>query len=383
MTTGIDPKKFITPEEWNAMKLDLKWLSGPSGWLLFVACNSGVELAKRVKSEYENLLVENHSQLKEIPFFYENEDGELMTKVFEDTETRPRLPDHVAGSNVFIFQALDHLIDGASVNENTMQLYQMIRTLKVHGAKTITAVTPYSAYARQDKPSFLEREATLARLHADLTIASGVDQVVVYHPHTESIRGYYEPHARFVPLNGMDLFIKIFNKFKGLENVATVSTDAGGAKFTMYHASAMEISHAITNKFRRKEEEAELLGVIGDLEGKKIAIITDDESVTFGSVLGACQGLYEKGITEIYAAISHNKIIPLGLERLHEAHTKYGLKEFHTTNSYPFPDEVAQLDFVHVHSLEKRFARTINRLHYNQSVSGLFYRPNNTKKNKI
>lgn len=371
---------FITPEMFE-YEIKKKELRGPNGWLLFVACNQGIELARKVKNEYETLLKKNGSELKEIPLINDAlKDVSLegkITKVFDDTETTPRLPEHVAGSNAFVFQSVHELQSGNTANENLMQLLQTVRTLKVHGAKTITTVTPYSPSSRQDKPTTFKREATISKLNADLLITAGINGVLVYHPHSESIRGFYEPSARFTALNGLDLFIEIMDqKFHGREEVICVSTDSGAAKSTIYFANAMDVEYAIASKFRPKQEKTDLIGIIGNLLGKKIAIIGDDESVTVSSLSNVVKDLFVKyGIKETYILISHNKVRPKYLHRLIEAHKEYGLKELHVTDTIPQAGEIRNLPFVKVHSLAESFAFTINRLHYNQSVSKLFYQP--------
>jgi len=368
-------KTFITPEKFEEIKH--KDLSGPNGWLLFVACNSGLDLAKGVKREYEIILRGHESRLVNIPLLNAQvkNGSKLITSVYSDTETCPRLPDSVAGSNAFVFQSVQELKSGNTVNENLMQLFQMIRVLKVHGANRVTAVTPYFAYSRADKATFLKREATNAKLALDLLVTSGVNDVLTYHLHTEAIRGFAEPQARIIALNGLDLFIDMFPQFEKNYEIITVSTDAGGAKFTKYYADAMGLDYAIANKIRPKAERTEFLGIIGKLEGKKTAIIVDDETVTARSIKNAVKGLHEEGIQQIYVAISHNKIRSQYIDNLIEAHEKYGLIELHVTNTIPQSEEILSLDFVVEHSTNERFARVINRLHYNQSISELFYNP--------
>lgn len=363
-------KLFLTPEKFEKAKK--RELSGPNGWLLFVACNSGIDLAQSVKKEYEAMLLENESELREIPLI--GAKNNLITRVFDDTETCPRLQQNVAGSNAYVFQCIHENVSGNTVNENIQQLLQVIRTLRSHRAKSITVVTPYAPYSRQDKPTFMQRETTLASLFVDQLKVSGADIHLVYHPHTLSLYGFYEPEMMLIALSGLDLFIEMFEDKKGLKNVIAVSTDAGGAKFTVHFSEAMDIPHAIANKFRK--EKANLLGIIGDLEGKKIAIITDDETVTGSSMINTAKSLHVNyGVEKIYAAISHLKIKKEYLPKLVETHEKFGLAEVHVTDTIPQIPELFEQDFIVMHPLARRFAATISRLHYNQSVRELFYKP--------
>ena len=362
---------FITPEKFDLTKL--RELGGPNGWLLFVACNSGVEFARQVKLEYESLLAERHSDLSEVPL--EGSPERLVTREFSDTETCPRMGLHVAGSDAFVFQCAHEKLSSRTVNENIQQLLQTCRTLRAHRAKTITVVLPYIPYSRQDKPTFMKREATLASLFADQLRVAGVDILLTYHPHTMALDGFYEPAMKFVALSGIDLFIHVFEEFRGKEKAIAVSTDAGGAKFTVHFAKAMDITYAITSKFRDHKGKADLLGVVGDIDGKRVALVTDDETVTGTSILKTVETLHDRyGIKETHVAISHPKLDQESITRFVRSHEKHGLKEFHVTDTIPQTQDFLSLPFVQLHSLARQFATTINRLHYNQSVSELFYR---------
>lgn len=363
-------EQFITPEGFDR-QIKKRMLSGPNGWLLFVACNSGIDFAHAVKSEYETMLKECESNLEEIPMLGSKEDP--ITAVFADTETCPRLNQHVAGSDVYVFQSAHEYTSSNTVNENIQQLLQVVRTLRAHRARAITVVTPYCPYSRQDKPSFLAREATLSSLFADQLKIAGAHVHLTYHPHALSLYGFYEPDMMLVALSGLDLFVDMFNSFKGLGDVVAVSTDAGGAKSTVHFSEVMDIPYAIANKFRPGKDRANLLGIIGDLRNKRVAIITDDETVTGSSIMNATRWLYTNyGVQEIYAGISHMKIKEEYIPNIVELHEKYGLKELHTTDSIPQIPAITSLDFVKMHPLACRFAATINRLHYNQSVSELY-----------
>ncbi len=363
---------FITPEKFETTKK--KTLDGPNGWLLFVACNSGIELAKSVKSEYERMLSHNKSTLEDIPLL--GTEDSPVTTVFPDTETCARLDKNVSGANAFVFQSVHEVVSGNTVNENIYQMLQVVRALKAHRTKFITVVTPYIPYSRQDKPTFMKREATLAGLFADQLKTAGADMLLTYHPHTLSLYGLYEPEISLVALSGLDLFIEMFSKFNKDKEVIAVSTDAGGAKFVVHYSNAMSIPYAISNKFRKTKDKTNLIGIIGDIKDKKSAIIIDDETVTGGSILDTVESLYKNyGVQDIYAAISHVKMKKQYLPRLVKAHEKYGLKEFHVTDTVPQIPELLGLDFVSIHNLSSRFAATINRLHYNNSVRELFYLP--------
>ncbi len=362
---------FITSRKYQTIKE--KSLTGPNGWLLFVACNSGINFAKSIKEQYERLYYLNERKPIDIPLI--GTEDEKLTRVFTDTETCPRLPIHVAGADAYVFQCVHENISDNTVNENIQQLLQVIRTLRAHRARTITVVCPYSPYSRQDKPSFMKREAALASLFADQLKVAGADIFLTYHPHTLSLYGFYEPEIKFVALSALDLFEEYFSKYKNRNDVIVVSTDAGGAKATIHFSEKMNTSYAISSKFRRGKDQSNILGTIGDFDDKKVAIITDDETVTGSSIINAVKSLYQSGsVSEINAAVAHYKINREHIGKFIEAHEKYGLKELFITDTIPQLDEIIALDFVKVRSLSDVFAATINKLRYNQSVSHIFSR---------
>jgi len=360
---------FTTPEHFEIIGRHQFW--GPNGWLLFVSCNAGVNFAADVHKQYVSMLNEHNSFSSQPPIM--GTADEPITAIFEDSETCPRLPAHVAGSDAFVFQCSHEKENDFSVNENIQQLLQVVRTLNAHRAKNITVVMPYTPYTRQDKPTFMKREATLSKLFADQLKIAGANSLLTYHPHSYSLHGFFEPEMNFYALSGLELFLEIFRDKMGDSEVIAVSTDAGGAKFTVHFAEAMKINYAITNKFRRGKDNANLLGIIGDIDNKKSAIITDDETVTGKSILNATRQLYKNyGVENIYIAVSHMKMPDRFIPELIDAHANFGLRQLHFTDTVGFSPKIANLDFVKCHPVARRFAATINQMHYNRSISKLF-----------
>ncbi|KYK38106.1 MAG: hypothetical protein AYK18_07980 [Theionarchaea archaeon DG-70] len=362
---------FVTPNDFEDHQK--KKMIGPNGWLLFVACNSGIDLAQSVLKEYNKFLVQRGC-VQDIPILGTKENP--ITQIFPDTETCPRLNMPVAGSDAYVFQNVHENISGNTVNENIQQLLQVLRTLKSHRVKNMTVVVPYCPYARQDKPTFLKRESSHAKFFADQIRISGANIILTYHPHTYALHGFYEPGINLIALSGLDLFIEISkNKEIDKNNVVAVSTDVGGGQYVVNFAKAIGISYAIANKYRTHKGVGHT-GIIGALRKKTTAIIIDDETVTGSSVMSTIDLLNKKySIKYIYVLISHMKLRSEFMDLFINAHKEYGLKELHTTDSVPQNPSILKHDFVIVHSLATKFARTINRLHYNQSVSELFYSP--------
>jgi ribose-phosphate pyrophosphokinase len=368
------PGNFFTHDDYERHRQRYADLMGPNGWLLFVACDAGKTLAQKVHQAYQQVLQQKYfgSNPIEIPLMQD------ITKRFEGDGhdgTSPRIPKHVAGADVYLFQSvMDERTKSEGVNEGVWQIGQVAFTLKAHRVNRVTAVLPYFPYSRQDKPSHKEREAALARHTADYLVNSGVDCVISYHPHTTAIVGFFPHDKPFQYISGIDLFTDVFSQFRKDPETIALSLDAGGLKETIHLAGALDIDFGLTAKDRPKQKQTKTLGVLGNLDGKKRGILTDDETATFGSCLDAIKLLAqpEYGIHEFHVGISHMRLGLEFIDRLREAHEKYGMVKLHTTDTVPQKEEILSLPFVEVHSLSNMWAYVINHVHYDLSVSKLF-----------
>lgn len=359
-------KAFFTPERFAQEQAQR--MESTRGRLLIAGCCSGSDLSTRVAERYRELLAESGSE--EAVLHLEN-----MDKRFSDSETCVRLNLHVGGCDVFLFQALFDPISECGVDQSYMAFLIAARTFREHGANHVTGVLPYLAYARQDKPTKFTREPTTAKLMADLGIEAGIDRLIVWDPHCGQIRGFYGR----LPVNMLEsltLFIETFRRFQDREGVIAVAPDAGASKFVTHFGRALNLKCAIASKYRPHPEEVVISQIIGDFAGKKVAVILDDMISNGGTVYTLIKKLVEeKGIKEVYLGVSHNLCVGRARERLLELHADYHLKEVVVTNSIPQTDEFRTLPFVSVRCLSNTLARTINRIHYNRSVSEVFYRP--------
>lgn len=357
---------FFTPEK--LAQEQAQRMESPRGRLLLAGCRSGSHLSTSVVKRYRELSAEAGSEddvlhLEDIDYRFAN------------SETCVRLDLHVSGYDVFLFQSLCDPTSDCSVDQNYMTLLIAARTFREHGANHVTAVLPYLAYGRQDKPTKFMREPTTAKLMADLSMEAGVDRLITWDPHCGQIRGFYGSMPVHM-LEPLTLFIEEFRRFQGREDVIAVAPDAGATKLIMYSGQALQLKCAIGSKFRPRPDEAVLAQIVGDFVGKKVAIVLDDELSTGITVHNLIKGLVEEqGIEEVYFGVSHNRCVEVGLDRLLALHADYHLKEVVVTNSIPQTDEFLSLPFLSVRCLSDSLSRTINRIHYNRSVSEVFYRP--------
>jgi len=359
-------KKFFTPE-WFASEQAEKPIPA-RGKLLIAGLESGAYLSREVAHRYMELLKEEGSQDDILHL-------ENIDKRFSDDETNVRLPIHVGGCDVYLFQALFDPTSELSIDQNYMAFLIAARAFKEHGARHITGVLPYLAYARQDKPTKFTREPTTARLMADLSIASGVDRLIAWDPHAGQIRGFYGGLPTHM-LESLTLFIEEFRRFKGREDAIVVAPDVGASKFVTHFGRALEINSAIATKYRPKPEVVRVSEIIGDFTDKRVVIILDDMISSGGTVFELIKKLVtENDIEEVYLGVSHNLCVGCARENLSILNKDYNLKQVIVTNSIPQTEDFKALSYVKVKCLSDTLARTINRIHYDRSVSQVFYRP--------
>ncbi|UJS18484.1 MAG: ribose-phosphate diphosphokinase [Candidatus Jettenia sp.] len=357
---------FFTPERFAHEQVQR--MEPPRGRLLIAGCRSGSYLSTRTFQRYKELLAKEGS--KNDILHLENID-----KQFSDSETCVRLDVHVSGYDVFIFQALFNPTSDYSIDQNYMAFLIAARTFRENGANHVTAVLPYLAYARQDKPTRFMREPTTAKLMADMSIEAGIDRLVVWNPHCDQIRGFYGSMPVNV-LGSLPLYIDEYRRFQGREDTIAVAPDAGASKFVAHFGRALNLKCAVASKYRPRPEEAVISEIIGDFTGKKIAIILDDMISSGGTIYALIKKLVEeKGIEEIYLGISHNLCVGDAHDRLIDLYKNYHLKEMIVTNSIPQTAAFQSLPFVSIQCLSDTLCRTINRIHYNQSVNEMLYQP--------
>lgn len=359
-------ESFFTPEQFAQEQMSR--MVPPRGRLLIAGCRSGSYLSKRVVDRYRELLTQCGS-LSDVLHL------EDIDKRFSDSESCARLEMNVSGCDVYLMQSLFDPTSDNSIDQNYMAFMIAARAFIEHGASHVTGVLPYLAYARQDKPTKFTREPVTARLMADLSIAAGIDRLIVWDPHCEQIRGFYGGMP-VNPLESLSLFIEEFSRFKNREDVIAVAPDAGASKFITHFGRALNIKCAIASKYRPRPEEVVIEEIIGDFEGKKTAIVLDDMISNGGTMHALIQKLVEeKGIDEVYLGVSHNLCVGKAGERLLDLFEHHELAGVVVTNSIPQTKQFLDLPFVTVRCLSDTLARTINRIHYNRSVSEVFYRP--------
>ena len=283
--------------------------------------------------------------------------GRLQATRFRDGEIQVKLGESVRGSNVFLIQPTS-----APVNEHLMELLVTVDALKRASAKSINVVIPYYGYARQDRKS-RARDPITAKLVADLIQTAGATRVICMDLHAGQIQGFFN-----IPLDhlvGMPILADYFLG-KNLGDVVVVSPDLGGVTRARQMAERLESSIAIIDKRRPEPNVAEVMNIIGDIEGKT-AILIDDMIDTAGTITLAAKALLEKGAKEVYACCTHAVLSPPAIERLKEA----PIKEVVVTNTISLRED-QKIDKMVILSVAQIIAEAIMRVHEMRSISELF-----------
>lgn len=283
--------------------------------------------------------------------------GECYVGRFSDGEVQIKLGESVRGTNVFVIQPTS-----APVNEHLMELLIMIDALKRASARTINVVIPYYGYARQDRKA-RARDPITAKLVANLLDKAGANRVICMDLHVGQIQGFFD-----IPLDhlvAMPILANYFKK-KRLENPVVVSPDPGSVARARAFAERLGASLAIIDKRRPEANVAEVMNIIGDIEGKT-AILVDDMIDTAGTITLGAKALLERGARGVYACCTHPVLSGDGVKRLAES----DIIEVVVTNTITLPPE-KRIDKIKVLSVAELIAEAILRVHTNRSISQLF-----------
>jgi ribose-phosphate pyrophosphokinase len=324
-------------------------------------------MANRVVERLRQVRME--SGLEDDLVYLKNVDGQ-----FSDSETFARLSQDVSGGDAYLFQALLDPTSGRSVDQNYMAFLIAARAFREWGANHVTGVLPYLAYARQDKPTQYEREPATANLMADISITAGIDRLITWHPHSLQIQGFYNS-VPVLKLDPLDLFVDVFDRFRGREDVIVIAPDAGVTKLVTRIGRKLNLNAAIASKYRPRPEQATIQEVIGDFSGKRIAIVLDDMISSGGTVHALIKELIvKKGIQEVYLGVSHNLCMPSAHERLLDLIENDSLKEITVTNSTPQTEVFRKLNNFSIRDISAVISQGIWQVHHNLPVSELIYK---------
>ncbi len=302
----------------------------------------------------------NPDLAREIAAYLGTTVGDAVINRFNNGEVQVMINESVRGKDIFVVQPTC----GPNVNDNIMELLIMCDAFRRASAKHITAVVPFYGYARQDRKS-RGREPITAKLMADLMTCSGITRLVTIDLHAAQIQGFFNIPVDHMP-GGPILADYMKEKCMSANDMVVVSPDLGGVSRARSIATRLNCSIAIIDKRRPEPGVAEVMNLIGDVDGK-VAIMVDDIVDTAGSLTEGAKALKKFGAKEIYACCTHAVLTDPALSRLAQSE----IKELIVTNTIPLPP-TKKHPKIKVLSVAPILAETIIRIYNELSVSQLF-----------
>jgi len=279
-------------------------------------------------------------------------------KQFSDGEVHLQIQENVRGADVFVVQPTCTPVD-----QHLMELLLMMDALKRASAERITAVLPYYGYARQDRKD-RPRMPISARLVASLLERAGADRILALDLHAAQIQGFFD-----VPVDHLfatPVMIDYFDEMRG-EGVTVVSPDAGGVERARAFAKRMDSPLAIIDKRRTDVNVAEVMHIIGEVEGQH-CLIVDDLIDTGGTLVKATEALLKQGAKSVRACATHAVLSGPAVERIENS----DIEEVIVSNSIPLSDHADGCRRIKVLSVAPLLAKAIQSIHEDGSVSTLF-----------
>ena len=286
--------------------------------------------------------------------------GIASVSEFSDGEISVEIGENVRGKDVFIVQPTC-----APTNDNLMELMVMIDAIKRASSERVTAVIPYYGYARQDRRVRSQRVPITAKVVANMLTSVGVDRVLTIDLHADQIQGFFEclvDNVYASPILMGDIWKQ---KYPAM---MVVSPDVGGVVRARAIAKQLDDADlAIIDKRRPQANQAQVMNIIGEVEGKT-CIIVDDMVDTAGTLCKAADALKDHGAKGVFAYCTHPVLSGKAIENVQNS----TMDELVVTDTIPLSAEAAACTRIRQVSVAGLLAETIRRIHSEESVSSLY-----------
>lgn len=296
--------------------------------------------------------------------------GEIYHHTFPNKESYCQIKENVRGCDVFLVSC-----KGENTNDSLMELLIMADAAKRASAGRLTAVIPYFYYGRSDRKD-KSRVPISAKLVLDLIEASGINRVVTMDLHSPQVGGFTNlpfDHLTFEPV----LINYIREKYHNLalrDSVVLMAPDVGAVKRIEKYATTLKTDFGFISKKRVGDDQVELQSIVGDVKDKNVVIV-DDLTESCGTLIQAAKACKQNGALNVTCAVTHGAFTSTGLERLIETTSIDELIHSNTINpvintrTFVAANENLKVNQLDVSNL---FAKAINSIHNNESVSELF-----------
>ena len=285
--------------------------------------------------------------------------GRALVGSFSDGEVNVEILENVRGQDVYVIQPTC-----APAEKNLMELLVMIYALNRSSADRVMAVLPYFGYARQDRRPRTARVAITAKLVADMICLAGADRALTMDLHADQIQGFFNipvDNIYAAPVMNSELYRH------EPDNLLVVSPDVGGVVRARAMAKQLNAELAIIDKRRPKPNEAKVMHIIGEIEGRN-CVLMDDMVDTANTLCEAASSLKRSGAIQVKACCTHPVLSGEAIERIQKSE----LDEVVVTNSIPLGEAAQKCSKIRQISISGLLAESIRRIATGDSVSSLF-----------
>ncbi len=287
--------------------------------------------------------------------------GKIMVDRFSDGEIRVEILENVRGRDVFIIQSTCY-----PSNDNFMELIIMADAFRRASALSVTAVVPYFGYARQDRRVRSSRVPITAKVIADMMASVGISRMITVDLHADQIQGFFS-----MPVDNIYASTEMFREDNPLDrypSVTVVSPDVGGVVRARAIAKRLnDTDLAIIDKRRPAANQAQVMNVIGDVDGKH-CVIVDDIVDTAGTLCKAALALKNQGAKTVSAYCTHAVLSGPAIENIDNS----GLDEVVVSDTIPLNGAASASPKIRQVCLSNLIAETLSRIDTNESVSSMF-----------
>ena len=286
--------------------------------------------------------------------------GKATVTCFSDGEIFVEIEETVRGKDVYIIQPTCQ-----PTNDNIMELMVMVDALRRASAFRIIAVIPYYGYSRQDRRPRSARVPITAKVVADMLAGVRVDRVLTVDLHADQIQGFFN-----IPVDNVYASpILLGDVWRQRHNdLIVVSPDVGGVVRARALAKRLgDADLAIIDKRRPKANVAQVMNIIGDVEGKN-CVLVDDLVDTAGTLCKAARALKDHGALSVSAYCTHAVLSGAAIENISNS----VLDELVVTDTIPLSPEAEACDKIRQLSIATMLAETIRRIHNDESVSSMY-----------
>ena len=300
-----------------------------------------------------------HPELtREIAAFLGVPTGQSRLRRFPDSEVSFQIDENIRGTDVFVIQPTSNPVD-----QHIMELLIMIDAFRRSSAARITAVLPYFGYARQDRKD-KPRVPISAKLVANVLSAAGTNRVLTMDLHKAQIQGFFD-----IPVDHLFAAPVIIDYLQRLSypKLTMVSPDAGGAERARAYAKRLNAELAIIDKRRTDDGTAEVMNVIGDVEGRT-CVLQDDIIDTAGTITKGATALKANGASRVIACAVHGVLSGAAIDRIERS----PIDKLIVTNTIPLSAAGKDSNKVVPLSVARLLGQAIKSIHEETSVSSLF-----------